>query len=229
MNVADSLGVSYQAVSNWERGKTMPDIGKLGELSNLMEISIEDMLGHTPDSNTVRKLLGASDYTDANVTLSEVTDVVPILPPAMTEELVSYAEKTQAISIHQLTGLALFLSEQTVNRLALKATAGSIKELTMIAPFVSREVLENMTDGLHAESIKDLSGIAPFVSREVLENMADGLHAESIQELTMIAPFVSREVLENMADGLRAESIEDLTGIASFIGREVLEKMCMDL
>ena len=39
MQLADALGISYQAVSNWERGNSMPDISKLGELSTVLGCS----------------------------------------------------------------------------------------------------------------------------------------------------------------------------------------------
>lgn len=144
MNVADALCVSYQAVSNWERGISMPDISKLGELSTLLGISIEDMLGHTPDGITIKKILQSDNCENVDVSLPEIADVVPILPPAMTEELVNNAEKTQTITIFQLTALAPFLSRKTVDRLAQKITVDNIEDLMGIAPFVSREVLERM-------------------------------------------------------------------------------------
>ena len=46
MGLADRLGISFQAVSNWERGVSMPDIAKLGELSELLNVSIDEILGN---------------------------------------------------------------------------------------------------------------------------------------------------------------------------------------
>ena len=45
MNLADEMGVSYQAVSNWERGNSMPDISKLPELCKILQISFEELVG----------------------------------------------------------------------------------------------------------------------------------------------------------------------------------------
>lgn len=33
MELADHMNISFQAVSNWERGNSMPDISKLPELA----------------------------------------------------------------------------------------------------------------------------------------------------------------------------------------------------
>ena len=39
------MGVSFQAVSNWERGASMPDIGKLPELARALGVSVDELLG----------------------------------------------------------------------------------------------------------------------------------------------------------------------------------------
>lgn len=45
MELAERLNISFQAVSNWERGNSMPDISKLPELAELFGISIDELLG----------------------------------------------------------------------------------------------------------------------------------------------------------------------------------------
>lgn len=45
MGLADQLGISYQAVSNWERGNSMPDISKLPQLAEIFGTGIDEILG----------------------------------------------------------------------------------------------------------------------------------------------------------------------------------------
>lgn len=42
--VADALAVTRQTVSNWENGKTVPDVGSIVDISSLYHISLDDLL-----------------------------------------------------------------------------------------------------------------------------------------------------------------------------------------
>ena len=42
--VADQLGVTYQAVSKWERDESLPDITMLPKIADLFNISIDTLL-----------------------------------------------------------------------------------------------------------------------------------------------------------------------------------------
>ena len=45
LQLADIVGVSYQAVSNWERGDAIPNIDTLKLLSKEFDVSINTLLG----------------------------------------------------------------------------------------------------------------------------------------------------------------------------------------
>lgn len=43
-DLADKLGVTFQAVSKWENGKNVPDISLLKEISNLFDVNLDDII-----------------------------------------------------------------------------------------------------------------------------------------------------------------------------------------
>ncbi|WP_433945514.1 helix-turn-helix domain-containing protein [Paenibacillus sp. SN-8-1] len=44
--LAQMLGLSFQAISKWENAQTMPDISLLPQLSRILEVSIDKLLGY---------------------------------------------------------------------------------------------------------------------------------------------------------------------------------------
>lgn len=52
--LADKLCVTRQAVSNWENGKTEPDIEMLNKIASVLEISIEELIyGFKRETNII--------------------------------------------------------------------------------------------------------------------------------------------------------------------------------
>ena len=57
--LADKLGVTYQAVSKWENGKNLPDISTLQEISKLFSVDIDEIIsGEVKEKNNSNKGLG---------------------------------------------------------------------------------------------------------------------------------------------------------------------------
>ena len=65
--LAEFLGVTFQSVSNWERGESYPDITMLPEIASFFKVSIEELLGvnKAEDEEAIKRLLEEHDnYTD---------------------------------------------------------------------------------------------------------------------------------------------------------------------
>ncbi len=46
MQLAEQMNVSFQAVSNWERGQSCPDIDRLREIASFFEVTVDEILGN---------------------------------------------------------------------------------------------------------------------------------------------------------------------------------------
>ena len=55
--LADQLSVSRQAVSNWERGLSEPDIGTINHISELLHVPVSDLMGSPASGGTQEKAI----------------------------------------------------------------------------------------------------------------------------------------------------------------------------
>ena len=52
-DIADKIGISPQAVSKWENDISLPDISLLSELSDILSVSLDDLLGKESTRTTM--------------------------------------------------------------------------------------------------------------------------------------------------------------------------------
>ena len=168
MELADKLGISFQAVSNWERGNTMPDIGKLPELAEIFQVTTDELLGET--SGLVRSAVQGKmeEYMEENpVSAEEFAKAAPLLSPVQAETgFEKLTEQNPRLKLKDIEDILPHISTALVDELALKyAGSPEWKDLDEIAPFVSGHVLEQIADKLAGEG-KNIEDIAPFLSNQ---------------------------------------------------------------
>ena len=62
--LADLLGVTYQSVSKWECGTTMPDLAMIAPLARLLQVSADELLGIKSVEQDERKAYFDSEFVE---------------------------------------------------------------------------------------------------------------------------------------------------------------------
>ena len=227
MELADKLNISFQAVSNWERGQTMPDISKLGELAEIFCVTIDELLGSRKGARMVEKLIREEPIPE-KLTAEEFLEMAPLVKPRQAEKL---WESVQAdITLKELIMAAPFLSEGVLDKLALDAAKreGSIESLMGLLPFISQAAVDECVRQVFAESpdIKKIIMAAPFLSRESIDRLADRILQEGgIMDLLPLAPFLGNEKLaEEAARCAQKHGFAKIVPLLPFLDRDLLDK-----
>lgn len=161
VNLADKLGITYQAVSSWERGNSMPDIEKLPEIAKLFEISIDELIG---ESKVVTMMLNTSEQEPENfekLTEEDITEVLPILKPDQITEVVNGVNKSALKDINRFLP---FMEPEDVKEFARKNfNAGN--SICIYLPFLEPEDVKEFAAKAFSAG-NDIRGYLPFLSPE---------------------------------------------------------------
>lgn len=230
MALADEMGVSYQAVSNWERGNSMPDISKLEDLCRVLELDVTELLGmDAPETGRIRQVIRGEN---ADLTVEELAELAPLLPPEQVKKQTDGARKEgKKLNISALAGLAPFLDANYLDELVADAKAEDLEEVLTIAPFLSAKALDTVVEKCAAqENYHTICALAPFLSAETLgklvRNAEEGADFDTVIGL---APFLDSTALDALVE--RCTEKADINGIrnlAPFLGSETLNKLVME-
>ena len=226
LELADIIGVSYQAVSNWERGNTMPDITKIPDIAKALEIKIEDILGDEESSRAVSKVV---EENNEPLTTEEITDIAPILPPQIIKDNINNTETKEKLNVKALVGLAPFLDEDYFDELVKEIDVSQIKELVPLAPFLSDEALTDIVRKLGTTDAKDVVAFAPFLSDEAFIEIAPKMIFTDMKDLLALAPFMPEEALDEIAQIMPITDAKDLVALAPFIHEETIDAIAQKI
>ena len=229
MNLADAMGVSYQAVSNWERGNSMPDISKLEDLCNALELTVGELLGiETKAAVAVEKAM-----QEEPLTMEELMEVAPILPPEQMEQQTRKAagEDQKKCNIKALAEIAPFMDEDLLAEMIEEAHVGSLKDLVPLAPFLDEDVLDELVRKAPRGDMDGIVALAPFLDEDTLDwvvRQCDILVDQKFVE--SLAPFLDEDTIDALADTQIAKgNVRALSGLYPFMEEDTLRKVAKAL
>lgn len=80
VELADRLLVSYQAVSQWELGKSMPELSNLTNLAQILDMPLDELLGQK-ESKVVQQVVEQTPLSD-----DDLVEAAPFIKPSAIDE-----------------------------------------------------------------------------------------------------------------------------------------------
>lgn len=251
LQLADAMGVSYQAVSNWERGNSMPDISKLADLCTTLGLTVNELLGVEEKTTTaVTKAMEKEELT-----VEELKEVAPMLPP---EQVKKQVESKWVLHMPDMSFLKKLpdmikgtVSKENMEQIQIAAeavretfdeeTVEQLKAMGNVKVVISNDKetpqKEQAKSGAEKKKRKkkiDLASVAelaPFLEEEYLNNLVLEADLGDLDGLEELAPFLSKETLNTIAMRADVDDLDVLVEIAPFLEKQTIAnliKRCME-
>lgn len=225
--LADALGISFQAVSNWERGASMPDISKLPELAEIFGVTIDEVLGK--NNPAIVQLAHGETINTRAATPEEIEEAAMIAKPSQLEKTVAdnfdsltdaaasasspesedktpgeNGEKSESHDYGVLKVLLPYLNDSDVARLAREALAKG-KSIGIFLPFMDEKSVDELAQSAFEKGgIDAITSYLPFMSDDKVDGML-AIAAQRGDSISYLLPFASDSAVDACADEYAAQ------------------------
>ena len=203
----------------------MPDIAKLETLSQVLGLSVSDLLGvENTETNAVTRIL---EKDDVGLTVGELSQIAPMLPPdQFREQTAKTAEKKKNWTVAELVDIAPYLDEAFLDELAEDVQVESLLVLQSLAPFLSEDTLDKLARRGPTDDFDGIAALAPFLEEETLDYIVKRWGRElDPHRLVSLAPYLEAETLSKMAEAAAEIDTDTLISLAPFLEEETLDKL----
>ncbi len=191
--LADKLGISFQAVSNWERGNSMPDISKLPEIAELFQVSIDEILGKS--NSFLNEVAKGEKVSLTNFPESDVKEAAILIKPQKIKEMIDISDFHPKV----ISALLPFLDSKYVEEL-MNTCKDAGKSIAVFLPFLSYEMIDELVMETK-EKGESVGVFLPFMSDEKIKKFAfEAFDRGGIKEASPYFPFMKDKDLRTLTE-----------------------------
>lgn len=233
MELTDRMGISFQAVSNWERCNSMPDISKLPGLAQILDLSLDSLLGNGESAELLKH--AAEGKTEEFVRENRVSqrafeEVAPLLSPKDAD--VVFENTTPPFDLSDIAEILPFISERLIDDLFRRGVENKnyqdLDDLEELFPFVSPQLLSEMVEQFLYRD-EEVASCFPFLSAEQVDRVSAKIYEtyglEGMDDRDCF-PFMSDEALAETAWlEFEKSGLNDMDILAPFLRQALLHEL----
>lgn len=182
VDLADKLGVTYQAVSSWERGHSMPDIAKLPDISQVLAVSIDELLDNAAAATLVKNVLTGQEPQAPD--MEALVDVAPILKPSQ---------------IETLTNKNTIASEEFLVEMACHLDSEKIKEIVLNCESISSNAIAELSCHMDSEDLKEIALHCKNIDSATLVEIACHMDSEDLKDVILHCKNIDSKTIAEIA------------------------------
>jgi transcriptional regulator with XRE-family HTH domain len=230
VDLADKLGVTYQAVSSWERGNSMPDIAKLPDISQVLAVSIDELLDNAKATTIVKNVLSGQETSSIIPDLETLVDVAPILKPSQVNTLAKQANSAKSDTNITITGdmlvqLAQHMDSENLKEIILQSDniensaiieiacymdSQDLKEIILHCDKITGEAITEIICHMDCEDLKEIILHCDKITGEAMTEIACHMDSEDLKEVILHCDKITGETITEIACHMDSEDLKEI-------------------